>query len=320
VSEVVLVEPGGDPEIAEAVLAPLGVKVRVAHGVPRGPGVVGLLSGPEGPVAADDLAGLPDLRIIAALSSGVDHLPLDEARRRGIWVTHTAGYCTDEVADHTLALALGLLRAVHTLDTRVRAGHWDRGPYEPRRIAGTRWGLVGFGWIARATAARAQALGMPTTAWDPAPSDALFAAAGVRRAATLPELLSTSDVVSVHLPLTDASRGLLGAAELAVMSPGSYLVNVARGELIDTAALTAALRDGRLAGAALDVLPVEPPPAGDPALAVPNMVVTPHVAWYSARADVVAYEWAAGAVADVLAGRRPARVAVEGSPAVAGAR
>ncbi|MBL7521505.1 C-terminal binding protein [Frankia sp. CNm7] len=283
-----------------------------------GPSVVGLLVGPETAVCEEDLAALPDLRIVAVTSTGVDHVPLAAARWRGIWVTSSAGYCTEEVADHTLALAVGLLRAVTALDRRVRAGHWDVGALRPRRVAGTRWGLVGFGRIARAVAARAHALAMVTASWDPSVPDGLFAGAGTRRAADLAGLLAGSDVVSVHLPLTAATRGLLGVAELATMPAGSYLGYVARGELVDVAALDAALRSGRLAGAALDVLPVEPPPPGDPALSLPRTVLTPHAAWYSERALALAYEWAAATIADVLAGRRPERVVVEPAATAAG--
>lgn len=314
-SQVVCLDRYADLAVVRAALAArspgLDVSVRAADAVPQGRDVVALLAGPETPLRADDLGALPDLRVIAATSAGYDHVPVQAAAAHGIWVTTAAGYCTEEVAESTLALGLDLLRGVTALDGHVRAGGWDVSALRPRRVAGIRWGLVGAGRIARALARRLSALEVQVRAWDPRAE----APTGLRAAAGLDELLADSDVVSLHLPLTDATRGLIGERELRRLPPGALLINVARGELLDLGALDAALRDGHLAGAALDVLPTEPPPPDGLALALPRTVLTPHAAWYSESARILPYQWAAESVADVLSGRRPDR-AVGGPLAV----
>lgn len=312
---IALADPFADPEVVRAALgdAP-GIELARVTAIPHGPGIVGLLVGPEVPMTAEDLALLPDLRVIAVTSTGHDHVPVEAARAAGVWVTSSAGYCTEEVADHTLALGLGLLRGTVELDRDVRRGIWDVERVRPRRIAGTRWGLVGFGRIAAAVATRAAAVSMPVAAWDPKVGPGRVERAGVRRAASLLDLLAGSDVVSLHVPLTADTAGLIGAAELAALPAGSFLVNVARGEILDHGALAAALDSGALRGAALDTLPVEPPAADDPALALRSTVLNPHAAWYSDQAHDRAYALAGAAVGAVLAGRRPECVVIVEPP------
>jgi D-3-phosphoglycerate dehydrogenase len=296
---------------AIAARAPeLDVRVRVAAQVPAGPGIHALLAGPLTPVTVADLKGLPDLRILAVTSSGYDHVPVDEAAAAGIWVTTGVGYCTDEVADSALAMGLDLLRGITRLDRSVRAGKWNAIGGRGRRVAGTRWGLVGAGRIARTLARRLIALDVQASAWDPRPGPIDIDPA-VRLLPSLDDLLASSDLISLHLPLTPRRRGLIGARELALMPPGGYLVNVARGDLLDHAALGDALRSGQLGGAALDAFPVEPVAAQDPLRDFPRTVLSPHAAWYSPQSLVVPFEWAAEAVADVLSGRRPERVLAE---------
>lgn len=313
-ARIALADPFADPEVVRTSLGDAlqraGVRLEQVNAIPHGPGVVGLLVGPEVPMTAEDLALLPDLRVIAVTSTGYDHVPVEAARAAGVWVTSSAGYCTKEVADHTLALGVGLLRGTVDLDRDVRSGIWDVERVRPRRIAGTRWGLVGFGRIARAVAEHAAALSMPVSAWDPMVAPEHFEKAGVRRVENLIDLLAGTDLVSLHIPLTSKTADLIGAAELAAMPRGSFLVNVSRGEILDHAALAAALDSGQLKSAALDTLPVEPPAADDPALSLKSTVLNPHAAWYSDEARQRAYAWAGAAVGAVLSGGRPDGVVV----------
>jgi D-3-phosphoglycerate dehydrogenase len=221
-------------------------------------------------------------------------------------VVNVPDYCVDEMADHTLALLLAQVRGVVELDRSVREGEWDyQAAGELRRVADVRLGIVGFGRIGRAVAARARALGMRVTVHDPLVSDDDVRADGARPA-SLEDLLRASDAVTVHAPLTPATRGLIGADELALLPRGAVVVNVSRGPLVDTEALLDALRRGHLGGAALDVLDVEPPTADAPAPSAPRLVVNPHAGWYSERASERAVLRAAEAVRDVIEGRRPA--------------
>ncbi len=302
---VVLLDRHGDVADIAAELAGLPVTVSAADTVPSGPGIVALLTGPGTDLTPAHIAALPDLRVVAATSAGSDHIPLHAVSTAGAWVTTSAGYCTDEVADHTLALVLGLLRRITELDRSVRRGDWDVQAIPPRRVSGTVLGLAGFGRTGRAVATRASALGMRVAAWGPTTPEAVFREHGVRRHDTLPGLLTTADVISLHLPLTPATEHLVDARALAVMRPGTFLVNVSRGGLVDHEALGEALRDGQLAGAALDVLPAEPPP-GETVRRLAGAVLTPHAAWYSPEARVRPFRMAASAVADVLRGREPA--------------
>jgi D-3-phosphoglycerate dehydrogenase len=303
---VFLLDSFGTVEDVVAGLRGTPAEVVAADEVPAGPGVVALLLGPETELSAAQVRALPDLRVVAVTSAGFDHVPLGAVTRQGAWVTANAGYCTEEVADHTIALVLGLLRGVTMLDRSVRAGRWDVTEAAPRRIAGTAYGLAGYGRIGQAVAARAVALGMRVSAYAPSRDDEAFRRSGVTRCRDLTELLAASDVVSLHLPLTPRTHGLFDGAAFAAMRPGAFLVNVARGALVDHTALVAALRSGHLSGAALDVLPVEPPPVGDPLLECPGLVLNPHAAWYSPAALTRPYRQSGGYVADVLAGLAPA--------------
>jgi D-3-phosphoglycerate dehydrogenase len=274
-------------------------------GALAGDDVVGVVSW-ERRVGEPELAALPRLRVVLTPSVGFDHLDLDAARRHGgVWVCHVPDYCVDEMAETALALALALMRGVVALDRRVRAGFWDAEAAGPlRRIRGTRLGVVGFGRIGAAVAARATAVGFEVWASDPAVSGDAMRAAGVRPA-PLGELLAACHVVSLHAPLTPATQGLLGAAEIAAMPSGALLVNTARAGLCDTAALLAALRDGRLGGAALDVLDVEPPTPAHPAPQLPNLIVTPHSAYASPEAEAELQRRVAAAVRAALDGGAP---------------
>ncbi len=290
-----------------STLAPYVDRVVDYTSPPQGPGIVALIVGPDTCVGAAEVAELPDLQVVAATSTGFDHIAVDAVTARGAWVTNVVGYSTDEVADHALALILNLLRGVSAADRGVRAGSWAR-PTCPRRIAGTKLGLLGFGRTARALATRAIALQMEVRAHTARLGDRGVDHPHVGSVATLAELLAWADVVSVHLPLNDATRRIVDADAFAAMRPGSFLVNVARGGLVDQQALVRAVLSGQLAGAALDVVDNEPLPVDDPLLGLPTLVVTPHIAWESSTSRRTLFTKAAQQVADVLRGHSPSDV------------
>ena len=302
---VVVADPGFRVERVRKLLDGHELDV-VSGGEPwEGDDVVALLIGTDVRVTPEDLARLPALKIVASCSVGYDHVDYEEAERRGVWVCNVPDYCVEEVADHSLALLLGLLRGIVELDRSVRAGAWDwTAAGDLRRIRGTRLGLIGFGRIGRALAERASAVGFEVWATDPAVSPQAIAAAGAK-AASPDELLENCEAFSLHLPLTPETKGLIGAKELARMPRGSVLVDTARAELVDLDALLGALESGHLAGAALDVLPAEPPTRELPAPTAPRLVVTPHAAWYSVEAEEAVYRRPVLSVRDVLEGREP---------------
>jgi D-3-phosphoglycerate dehydrogenase len=285
------------------VLGDLDVVVELGSAPWSGTDVAGLVT--FEPVSADDLARLPALRVVSTPSVGVDHVDVAAATERGVRVCNVPDYCVDEMADHTLALLLALVRGVVELDRSVRDGEWDYQAAGPlRRVADLRLGIVGFGRIGRAVAARGLALGMDVAAYDPlVPADRVEAL-GVRPA-SLSELLQASDALCVHAPLMPETHGLLGPTEIGLLPAGAVVVNASRAPLVDTAALLDALRDGRLGGVALDVLDVEPPTEQAPAPIAPRLVVNPHAGWYSEQAAELAVERAAEAVREVLEGRVP---------------
>jgi len=270
-----------------------------------GDDVVGLLVGPEYSVGADELDELPALRIVATCSVGYDHVDTEAAAARNVWVCNVPDYCVEEMADSSLALLLALMRGVVALDRSVRQGQWDHSVAGPlRTFNGTGLAVVGFGRIGRAVASRALALGFDVYAVDPHLPDAAIAGYGVRPA-KLGEALETCLAFSLHALLTPETRGLIGAEEIARMPRGAYIVDTARAALVDFDAVLAALDSGQLAGAAFDVLPVEPPTAEHPAPQRPTLVVNPHAAWYSPATEHEAYRRPAVAVREALEGRRP---------------
>ena len=234
------------------------------------------------PITAEALDALPRCRLVVRYGVGVDNVDVEAAAARGVWVANVPDYGRDEVADHTLALALSVLRGVVALDRSVREGSWDLEAARPLRRLGTlTYGVVGCGAIGTAVAGRAAGLGMRVLGYD---VPQVRSAPPIERA-PLEELLSSSDLVSLHAALTPDTHQLIGAGALGRMRPSAFLVNTARGGLVDAAALLAALDAGELAGAALDVLEGEPPDELGWRLARhPKVVMTPHAAWYSEEA------------------------------------
>lgn len=262
-------------------------------------------------VSAEDLRRYPGLRVVSEFGTGYDGIDLDAARRLGIAVTNVAGYCTEEVADHTLALALNLVRRIEPLAGQARDGRWasvDTGSV--RRSADSAWGIVGFGRIGQAVARRAAAFGFSVCACDPQVEPAQIRARGVEPL-ELDDLLRRADVVSIHAARTGRDDRMLDRRRIALLKPTAYVVNVARGELIDEEALADALDRGAPAGAALDVLAGEPPAPGHRLLQHTRVLVTPHSAWYSDASATELRTRGIGAVVDVLSGRRPADLVPE---------
>ncbi|WP_326814587.1 C-terminal binding protein [Streptomyces sp. NBC_01763] len=232
------------------------------------------------PVDAGLLDRLPGVGMLATMSAGYDMIDTAQARRRGLWVSNLPHAATEDVAVHALAGALSLVRALPQADATVRGGGWNTEFAEvPRRAGELTLGLLGFGRIARALARIAAPVFGRVAAYDPHADEAGWPD-GVERL-SLDELVAACDVLSLHTPLTPQTRGMVDAALLVRMRPGAFLVNVARGELVDTAALLAALDSGRLGAAALDVFPVEPPPLDDPLRSHPRIQLSPHSAYLS---------------------------------------
>ncbi len=220
-------------------------------------------------------------KIIAHYGTGVDRVDVAAATRRGIWVTNGPRYAVDEVSSHAIALLLAVARKIVTADRAVRAGQWHIRPLRPvHRITGRTLGLLGFGNIARATGRKGRALGLHVIAHDPYVAADVFAAEGVQPV-DFAGCLAAADFISVHLPLTADTKGLLNREAFARTKPGAILINTSRGSVIDEAALLDALRSGRLAGAGLDVFAQEPLPVDHPVLAMPNVTVSGHVGFYS---------------------------------------
>lgn len=300
---VLVVDPTWELESAERALAGAGVRIERAER-PEGEDVVGLLVCPEVPVGVAELERLPRLEAVATNSTGYDNLDVEALASAGVWCSNVAGYCTEEVAEHTIACVLALLRGVVELDRDMRAGGWYPYPVEPRRVAGTCLGVIGFGRIGRAVAERAVALGMSVVAYDPLVPDESIRTIDAQPLG-LAQLLPLADVVTLHATLDETTRGLIDARALAAMRPGSFLVNCTRAGLVDHEALGDALRSGRLAGAALDVFPVEPPASDEPALTWPRTIVNAHAAWYSPDSARLPYELAARDLALALSGGEP---------------
>jgi D-3-phosphoglycerate dehydrogenase len=244
-------------------------------------------------------------KAIGRFGLGVDNIDIAAAAELGITVTYVPDYCMQEVSDHAMALLLALARKVPQSNALVQAGRWDMPAVVPiHRLAGRVLGLVGFGNIPRALAPKAKAFGLRVVAHDPYVSQHALAAAGVE-GMSFDRLLEISDFVSIHAPLLPATRGLFNAEVFRKMKQGACLINTARGPLVDEDALLAALDSGRLAGAALDVVAVEPLPKQSRLIGRDNVVLTPHTGFYSVEALNELQTKCAADVARVLSGEKP---------------
>lgn len=304
---ILLLDPFGTAEEIVEALGPDSEHFQVvrADRVDQGSGAFALMLGPETPLTAEDVRSLPELRIVAVTATGFDHVPVDTVVERGAWVTTAAGYCTDEVAEHALALLLSGLRGIPALNSSVRSGEWDVTRVAPRRIEGASVGLLGFGRIAQSVARKLVALGVRVKAYDPVGQDEWFSAAQVERVPSAIDILREVDAISLHAPLTPESDRFLRAETIAMLRPGTFVVNVARGGLIDPLALAEAIASGQISGAGLDVFEQEPLPLDDPLRDLPGVLLGPHGAWYSQGAERRLFSMATASILDVFHGRTP---------------
>jgi len=253
----------------------------------------------------DLLRQLTRCRAIGRFGLGVDNIDIPAALERGITVTYVPDYCLHEVSDHAMALLLALARKIPLSNALVQAGRWEMPPVVPiHRLAGRVLGLVGFGNIPRALAPKAKAFGLRVVAHDPYVAQDALAAIGVE-SLSFDQLLEISDFVSIHAPLLPATRGLFNGEVFRKMKKGACLINTARGPLVDQEALVSALDGGHLAGAALDVVAVEPLPKDSKLVGRDNVVLTPHTAFYSVEALNELQTKCAADVARVLSGEAP---------------
>jgi len=257
------------------------------------------------PAAALDAA--PNCLVVSRYGVGVDNIPVEHATRLGVLVTNVPDFCVEEVSDHAMALLLACARRITYFDRATHMEAWNLNLVRGLpRLRGQTLGLIGFGNIARALAPKAHGFGMSVLAYTPRVKAGLQN--GVELTNDFGRLLAESDYVSLHIPATPATQGLIGERELREMKPTAYLINTSRGALIDEQALTRALHENWIAGAALDVLVQEPPPPGHPLLASEKTIITPHTAFYSETSIAELETKAATNVADVLRGRLPETV------------
>lgn len=244
-------------------------------------------------------------KIITRYGIGTDTIDIPEATRHGIIVCNVPDYCVEEVSDHAISHILGCARKITLANNLVKSGTWSLGPLKPiSRLSLLRLGLLGFGRIPRRVAAKAKVFGFSIIAYDPNIDDAFANEAGVRRV-SFEDLCRDADIISVHAPLTDETRGMLNADAFSKMKDGVIIVNTARGGLINESHLYDAVLSGKVGAVALDVMSSEPPSADNPLLRLPNVVITPHSAWYSEQALADLQYRAAWEVAAVLRGERP---------------
>jgi D-3-phosphoglycerate dehydrogenase len=257
------------------------------------------------PISDDMMAAFERCRIIACASTGYDHVDHSSAARRGIWVTNCPGYCTDEVATHTIALLLSQARRLSQLRQLARSNLWDPRPVRPIHHPRVQTlGIIGWGRIGKAVSLKAMSLGFRVIANDPYVDPKQMLDAGVIPAAK-ETIMQEADYVSLHTPLTEETYRMIDAHLLSLMQPSAYLINTARGLLIDENALLDAVQNGQIAGAALDVLSSEPPKPDHPFLHDDRFLITPHSAWCSEESDAAVWEWAAADVAYALRNEKP---------------
>lgn len=276
-------------------------------------GAVGIVSR-MGRIDESVMAGAPQLRVISKHGVGVDNIDLEAAARRGIPVLVAAGANAISVAEHTIALLLAVVKRILPLDAGLRAGRWEKPGFSGREIAGATLGLFAMGAIAQATGRMAQGLGMHVIGYDPYADDSAFTSLDAERCASFEDMLSRSDILSLHSPLTEQTRNILDASAIARMPRGSYVINTARGGLIDEAALLEAINSGHLGGAGLDTFALEPPKADHPFFAEPRIVLTPHIGGVTREAGARVGVDAVSGIIQVLAGEPvlPSRIANRG--------
>jgi phosphoglycerate dehydrogenase-like enzyme len=300
-----IVKPALDrlSEEADLVLCEEGRSLREDELLARLPGIDAVIAAEER-YTKRIFDGAPGLKLIARDGVGLDSIDIAEATRHGVLVTN-APVVHESVADLAMGLILAVVRKIPVGNAGMRGGRWvERDLYLSRDVNGLCLGLVGFGAIGRAVAKRAAGFDMRVLAYDPAPDRRIAESLGVTLVA-LDVLFSQADVVSLHVPLTGKTRGLIDAAAIARMKKGAFLINTSRGEVVDEEALCQALKRGALEGAGLDVLSVEPPPAAHPLFGLENVVLTPHVGSDTTGTFLKVYETAVSDLCLFFGGKRP---------------
>jgi D-3-phosphoglycerate dehydrogenase len=294
---------------ARAVLSAIGAELRLAE-EPKPEAILRVAKDADALLAtyakitAEMIRQMTRCRIISRFGIGVDNVDIPAATERGIVVTKVPDYCIDEVSDHAMALLLSAVRKIPLANSLVQQGRWEMPAVVPiHRLRGSVLGLVGFGRIPQLVAPKAQSFGMRVVSFDPYIPKDVFERANVE-SVDFPQLLKVSDYVSIHAPLLPETQGLFNADAFRQMKPHAYLINTARGPIVDEAALARALDAGQLAGAALDVMTKEPP-TGSPLLGRPNVIITPHTSFYSEESLNDLETKAAEEVVRVLKGQAP---------------
>lgn len=258
------------------------------------------------PLREKHISALDRCRVILALEVGYDFIDLQAATQKGIIVSNVPAYCTDEVATHTMMLLLATSRRLCPLMDSVRTGDWDYNVAKPvYHVRDKKLGIVGFGKIGRALVPKAKGFGIRVFAYDPYLSDDIFRIMGVERVYELHDLLKTCDYISLHVPLTGETYHMISEDELKLMRKEALLINTCRGRVVDEGALLRALKEGWIAGAGLDVLEVEPPAGINTLAELPNVIITPHSAWYSEESLERLKKQGMDEVLRVLKGKRP---------------
>jgi len=253
----------------------------------------------------ETIATLGKCKIICRVGTGVDAIDIPAAEDHGIWVTNVPDYSIDEVSSHAIALMMAQARYLFPHRNLGRSGNWRYRAETPiRRLSNQTLGVIGLGRIGKASARKGRGLGLRVIAYDPYIPDSDFDSVGAEKV-DFDTLMRESDYITLHVPLYDGTRKLIDARALSLMKPTAFLVNTARGEVVDVPALVEAVKNGVLAGAALDVLPVEPPDPDDPVLHDDRIIVTPHIGWASEEAGDDSRVRASEDVRRVLSGERP---------------
>jgi len=251
------------------------------------------------------IEGLDRAKVIVRYGIGYDNVDIEAATQRGVYVCNVPDYCLDEVADHALALILSLLRRVTWAHRHMAQGGFDWKAVRPvHRLEALTAGVVGTGNIGRRVVQRLRALNLKVKAYDPYVPDEQVSGLGAEPV-SLQDLLSSADIITVHAPLSKSTYHMIGEKEIGLMKRSAYIVNTSRGALLDEAALARALKEGHIAGAALDIFEEEPLPEDSPLRGLPNTVLTPHMAWYSEESLVELRTKSAEEVRRVLQGERP---------------
>jgi D-3-phosphoglycerate dehydrogenase len=252
------------------------------------------------PITGRVIEKLERCKLISMNAAGYNNIDVDAATRAGILLVNCPDYCTGEVADHTIALLLACARGVVRFDRQIQKGNWDfKSAGKLHRVEGSILGLVGFGGVGQSVAKKAKAFGMETIAFDPYPGDEVFKREGVKRV-TLETLLRDADFVSIHSPRTPETENLVSQKEFDTMKSSAYIINTSRGSIINEEALLNALQQGKIRGAALDVMENEPADFENPLFSCKNLIVTPHAAFYSEEAMAEVRTRAAEAVVQLL--------------------